>query len=135
MSTQVPGELSFDEVVKARAKTKGKLGSLGATIPTLAADLADRKAIDGLAFTQLLLGGYHSLAKAKNELNRINVFPLPDGDTGTNSAEPTTPPPSSTLLPPPPPPLSSRLLLPLLAFSSSLSFSPPSPSSPPTTSP
>ena len=33
---------------------------------------------------QSLISGYHQLANIRHYLNEINVFPLPDGDTGTN---------------------------------------------------
>ena len=32
------------------------------------------------------LAGAHEVIKQKNELNKINVFPVADGDTGTNLA-------------------------------------------------
>ena len=40
--------------------------------------------IDGYVFTELVLAGFHRLAAVKENLNTINVFPVPDGDTGTN---------------------------------------------------
>lgn len=35
-------------------------------------------------FIRLLEGAYEALEKAETEINRLNVFPVPDGDTGTN---------------------------------------------------
>jgi DegV family protein with EDD domain len=35
---------------------------------------------------QALLAGSHTLMECQSELNAINVFPVPDGDTGTNLA-------------------------------------------------
>ena len=48
------------------------------------ADLAsgDIGGVDGAVFTTLLVSGYAELARNKDELNTINVFPVPDGDTG-----------------------------------------------------
>ncbi len=44
----------------------------------------DCKTIDGNLFGQLLESGYHALAKNFQAINDLNVFPVPDGDTGTN---------------------------------------------------
>ena len=41
-------------------------------------------AIDGKKFAQMLLGGASSLSQHTQEVNDLNVFPVPDGDTGTN---------------------------------------------------
>src|ERR1051326_2864247 len=40
--------------------------------------------VDGLLFKQALLGSLNWLAAHQEEVNRLNVFPVPDGDTGTN---------------------------------------------------
>jgi dihydroxyacetone kinase-like predicted kinase len=40
--------------------------------------------IDGTHFGTLYVAGYALLANNKDELNRINVFPVPDADTGNN---------------------------------------------------
>lgn len=40
--------------------------------------------INGAAYLQLLDGGIRNLEKNKGALNDLNVFPVPDGDTGTN---------------------------------------------------
>lgn len=40
--------------------------------------------ISGKLFTQMLLNGAHLLANKKGEIDALNVFPVPDGDTGTN---------------------------------------------------
>lgn len=40
--------------------------------------------IDGKLFAAMLNGGYANLAKHADELNDLNVFPVCDGDTGTN---------------------------------------------------
>ena len=45
---------------------------------------ADCLKIDGQEFYQMLLGGFKVLTSNENLLNQINVFPVPDGDTGTN---------------------------------------------------
>ena len=33
---------------------------------------------------RLFFAGAHALAENKEEINELNVFPVPDGDTGTN---------------------------------------------------
>lgn len=42
------------------------------------------KIIDGKCYTQMLLGGAAMLSLHVKELNALNVFPVADGDTGTN---------------------------------------------------
>src|SRR6266550_2386747 len=40
--------------------------------------------VDGPLFKRALLGSLNWLAANQEEVNRLNVFPVPDGDTGTN---------------------------------------------------
>ncbi len=40
--------------------------------------------IDGKCYARMLLGGAAALAQHTSELNAMNVFPVSDGDTGTN---------------------------------------------------
>lgn len=40
--------------------------------------------VDGTVFKRALLGSLSWLASNHEEVNRLNVFPVPDGDTGTN---------------------------------------------------
>jgi DAK2 domain fusion protein YloV len=40
--------------------------------------------VDGRLLRQALLGSLNRLAADQEEVNRLNVFPVPDGDTGTN---------------------------------------------------
>jgi len=42
--------------------------------------------IDGPSVGKALIAGAYSLMEKSSELNKINVFPVPDGDTGTNMA-------------------------------------------------
>ena len=42
--------------------------------------------IDGLAYKNMVLCAHASLSAHKQQLNDMNVFPVPDGDTGTNMA-------------------------------------------------
>ena len=42
------------------------------------------KTIDGKEYARMLLGGAAMLAVHTKELNALNVFPVADGDTGTN---------------------------------------------------
>ena len=41
-------------------------------------------ALDGLGFTKILAAGTYFLKKYRGILNDLNVFPVPDGDTGSN---------------------------------------------------
>lgn len=40
--------------------------------------------LDCTQFRAMLLSGAHNLANHEKEINTLNVFPVPDGDTGTN---------------------------------------------------
>ena len=40
--------------------------------------------IDGIRFKQMVLHGSAAIAVQKQKINDLNVFPVPDGDTGTN---------------------------------------------------
>ena len=40
--------------------------------------------IDGIQFKQMVLHGSAAIAVQKQKINDLNVFPVPDGDTGTN---------------------------------------------------
>ncbi len=42
--------------------------------------------LDGIRFFRVLYAGIQSLLDEQDYLNKINVFPVPDGDTGTNMA-------------------------------------------------
>lgn len=39
---------------------------------------------DGEDFKKMLVGSANMLGKSKAEIDALNVFPVPDGDTGTN---------------------------------------------------
>ena len=39
---------------------------------------------DGYLLKELAIGGVAWLERNKEQVNRLNVFPVPDGDTGTN---------------------------------------------------
>ena len=43
-----------------------------------------KKKIDGQEYRNLIDFGLRNLALYKDEVNTLNVFPVPDGDTGTN---------------------------------------------------
>ena len=42
------------------------------------------RVIDGSCYLGILSSGIKNLDKHKTVLNELNVFPVPDGDTGTN---------------------------------------------------
>lgn len=42
------------------------------------------KRIDGLLFEKMILNGLANLQASQEEVNALNVFPVADGDTGTN---------------------------------------------------
>ena len=43
-----------------------------------------RERIDGASFAQAIIHGAASINLQKQQINELNVFPVPDGDTGTN---------------------------------------------------
>ncbi len=43
-----------------------------------------RESIDGASFAQAIIHAAASLNLQKQQINELNVFPVPDGDTGTN---------------------------------------------------
>lgn len=47
----------------------------------------DKEKIDGKQYAKMLLGGASLLSEHIEEINDLNVFPVPDGDTGTNMAK------------------------------------------------
>ncbi|MCE7749605.1 MAG: DAK2 domain-containing protein [Candidatus Heimdallarchaeota archaeon] len=40
--------------------------------------------IDGITLKKMMITAAHNLEQTKEEINAINVFPIPDGDTGVN---------------------------------------------------
>ena len=40
--------------------------------------------INGDMLRDMILSGAHAVERHKSEINDLNVFPVPDGDTGTN---------------------------------------------------
>ena len=45
--------------------------------------MADQR-IDGALFQSMVIEGALAIAEKKEQVNELNVFPVPDGDTGTN---------------------------------------------------
>ena len=46
--------------------------------------IMQHKTIDGELFKQLVINGAANLSVNYKEVDALNVFPVPDGDTGTN---------------------------------------------------
>ena len=40
--------------------------------------------MDGAAFSRMILSASAAIELKKQKINELNVFPVPDGDTGTN---------------------------------------------------
>jgi len=49
-------------------------------------DSRSMNTLDGTMFFNAFSSGASAVIKVQNDLNKINVFPVPDGDTGTNLA-------------------------------------------------
>ena len=45
-----------------------------------------RERIDGALFARMVIHAAASINSQKQQINELNVFPVPDGDTGTNMA-------------------------------------------------
>ena len=43
-----------------------------------------RQTFDGVAFGRMICSAAASIELKKQKINELNVFPVPDGDTGTN---------------------------------------------------
>ena len=43
-----------------------------------------KETITGAQFAEMLLCAYEALETNQQAINELNVFPVPDGDTGTN---------------------------------------------------
>ena len=43
-----------------------------------------RRSLDGKVFTEMVFAGAEALERNVEQVNALNVFPVPDGDTGTN---------------------------------------------------
>ena len=46
------------------------------------------KSIDAVMIQKMFLSGAKALEAKKEYINELNVFPVPDGDTGTNMTNP-----------------------------------------------
>ena len=47
-----------------------------------------KNTIDALALKKAFIAGANNLDNKKDYINELNVFPVPDGDTGTNMTLP-----------------------------------------------
>ncbi len=47
-------------------------------------NLENKEIINGLDFKKMILAAYRKFSKEHESINKLNVFPVPDGDTGTN---------------------------------------------------
>ena len=80
-------ELDFDALLRQRAAAAGAKGGASSTELKPLADLKSSSGaleINGLLFSQLVMAGTLHMIRNKQTLNKINVFPVADGDTGTN---------------------------------------------------
>ena len=46
-----------------------------------------KEILDGKTLKSMLIGGAENMRSSSKEINDLNVFPVPDGDTGTNMAK------------------------------------------------
>jgi uncharacterized protein len=76
-------EISKVRQEKRRRPPRGQIlpftSEAGRTMSTMAIDV-----LDGTLFRKLFMGGVRWVAFHRDMLNNLNVYPVPDGDTGTN---------------------------------------------------
>ncbi|KAL3916637.1 MAG: hypothetical protein SGARI_007918, partial [Bacillariaceae sp.] len=75
------GKVNDDYILKRASVNKPAVLK---SIPMLADLTSEIRSVDGWVLTQLLLSGYAKMSTKIDELNKINVFPIADGDTGAN---------------------------------------------------
>ena len=56
------------------------------------------KSIDGAVFSRMMLSAAAEIDLNKQKVNELNVFPVPDGDTGTNMSMTLNAAPSMVLI-------------------------------------
>jgi DAK2 domain fusion protein YloV len=78
-----PASGSQAETASTSANQNGQPSPMLAPAVTLMA-LPAVNTLDGVALRTLFVGAYEWLAAHVELVNRLNVFPVPDGDTGTN---------------------------------------------------
>jgi DegV family protein with EDD domain len=61
-------------------------GRAGVTLPLVPSEAPAIRHLDGKQLYQALVSGLEAVERKRDYLNRINVFPVADGDTGTNIA-------------------------------------------------
>ena len=49
--------------------------------------MASNKKIDGILFKEMFISGAAMRNKNRERVDALNVFPVPDGDTGTNMSQ------------------------------------------------
>lgn len=75
------GQVRDEYIVKRQSVNKPAVLK---QIPLLADLTMDITTVDGWVLTQLLLSGFAKMNTKIDELNKTNVFPIADGDTGIN---------------------------------------------------
>ena len=71
------GKVRDEYIVKRQSINKPAILK---TIPLLADLTTDIRVVDGWVLTQLLLSGFAKMSTKIDELNKINVFPIADGE-------------------------------------------------------
>ena len=75
---------AFSDLLKKRFE----LGDKGVALKPLADLSKSHQSVDGYVYSTLVLAGSLQLIRNRELLNKINVFPIADGDTGTNMVRP-----------------------------------------------
>ena len=71
-------------VKKTNATTKKTTANAKAKSPKPAPKVSTITTLNGSTLKKMFIGAYNLLDKNKNFINSLNVFPVPDGDTGLN---------------------------------------------------
>ena len=78
------GRVKDEYIIQRANKTESHSDKMEASKMTIVDLTQDIDRVDGMVLSQLFLSGYARLNAKVDELNRINVFPIADGDTGVN---------------------------------------------------
>src|SRR3954468_14287844 len=97
VTPSIAGRSSWIIRSRPRARTPCRFGCIPRSMPRLASPSFPSSSphmaggityVDGPRLARSVIAAAHWVAAGRDEINRINVFPVPDGDTGTNFSLP-----------------------------------------------
>ena len=73
-----------DNKKNKKNKSESKSGEVTVAKPVKRSGIGNIKYLGGLLLKKMAFGGAKELSTNADEVNKLNVFPVPDGDTGDN---------------------------------------------------